>query len=707
MRLDQPIDLALAEMGMSLAPPRTLGPPVPALVDPCQAAAILDRSLNAILVHRDGRLLYANQAFARLNGYSTPAEALARHVIGRYAHPADRALVRERIAARIRGDEDSAHYEFRLIRPDGEVIWVECLASRIMWNGEPALLGAYHDVTGRKRAEEALRRSERLFQTVFRNSPDIIMLNTLSDGTLIDVNEAFLQTFGGTRASVIGRTTVDLQLWNGTPGGREGLVAALRRTGRVRDMAHSVRTPSGEDIDLSIAAELLQVDGEELILSVLRDVTERRRAEARIAHMAHHDPLTGLANRLLFQSRLERAFASEHRFGVLALNLDNFKEVNEAFGHAAGDALLKRIADRLRACVRDEDMVARLGGDEFAIIQISRRQPAGAVALAQRIAQRLSQPFALEGREVAIGASVGVAVAPRDGADPAAVLGAAELALRRAKRAARGMWQMFEPSIEGEAQARRRLEAELRRAVAAQEFELAFQPLVDLRARRFAGCEALLRWRHPTRGLVGPAEFVHFAEESGVIVQLGAWVLRHACAEATRWPERLKVAVNISPAQLRFGGLIEKVRAALDLSGLAPERLELEVTESVVIDDSEETVATLRRLKAMGVSLALDDFGTGYSSLGSLVRFPFDRIKIDRSFVSGLGKRADCTAIVRAVAGLCATLGLATTAEGIETAEQLAMLTNEGVPEGQGYLFSRPCPGEEIAEMVRRGPDWP
>jgi EAL domain-containing protein (putative c-di-GMP-specific phosphodiesterase class I) len=313
----------------------------------------------------------------------------------------------------------------------------------------------------------------------------------------------------------------------------------------------------------------------------------------------------------------------------------------------------------------------------------------------------------LEGCQISIGASIGIAVAPRDGADPATVLGAAELALRRAKRVARGTWQIFEPGIEGEIQARQRLEAELRRAVAAEEFELAFQPLVDLRARCFAGCEALLRWRHPTRGVVGPGDFVHLAEESGLIVQLGAWVLRHACVEAARWPEHLKVAVNISPAQLRFGRLVEEVRAALEASGLDPRRLELEVTESVVIDDTEETVATLRRLKAMGVSLALDDFGTGYSSLGSLVRFPFDRVKIDRSFVAGLGERADCTAIVRAVTGLCATLGLATTAEGIETAEQLKMLTSEGVPEGQGYLFSKPRPGRENAEVMRKGPHGP
>ncbi len=707
MRLDQPVNLATAQGGMSLPAPIAASWRSSGGIGASQAVEILDRSLNAILVHRDGRLLYANQAFARLNGYGTQAEAIARHVVGQAVHPADRALVRERIAARLRGDETSAHYEFRLIRRDGEVIWVECLASQIMWDGAPALLGAYHDVSARKRAEEGLRRSERLFATIFRNSPDAIMLNTLSDGTLIDVNEAFLEVFGGTRSSVIGRTTTELRLWNSSPSGREGFVAALRRNGRVRDMLHNVESPSGETVDLSISAELLQVDGGELILSVVRDVTERRRAEARIAHMAHHDSLTGLANRALFQSRLEQAFTSERRFGLLALDLDRLKDVNETFGPSVGDALLQQVADRLGACVRDEDTVARLGGDEFAIIQLSRRQPAGAIALAQRIVQRFHQPFQVAGRRIVVGISVGTAAAPRDGADPAAVLGAAELALRGAKHAARGTWQAFQPGIEGAMQARRRLDMELRRAITADEFELFFQPLVDLRERRFAGCEALLRWRHPTRGLIGPGEFVQLAEENGLIVQIGALVLHRACIEAARWPGRLKIAVNISPAQLRLRGLVEEVRAALDASGLSPERLELEVTELVVLDDTEATAATLRRLKSMGVSLALDDFGTGYSSLGSLVRFPFDRVKIDRSFVAGLGRRSDCTAIVRAVTGLCATLGLASTAEGIETAEQLAMLADEGVPEGQGYLFSVPRPGREMAALLWNGPDWP
>jgi diguanylate cyclase (GGDEF)-like protein/PAS domain S-box-containing protein len=671
-----------------------------------QLFEILDKSLNAILVHRDGRALFVNQAYAHLNGYASPEEAVARHAVGRSIHPDDRALVRRRIAARMHGDAVASQYEFRLVRVDGSVIWVECLASRMIWDGAPALLAIYHDVTSRKRAEEALQRSERLFATVFQNSPDIMALSTFREGRLLDVSEAFLTAFGGRRQTVIGRTAAELNLWTGTVS-RDTVIESLRRTGRVRDLMQTVQTPGGDRLELSISAELLRANGEELILFVARDVTARRRAEAHIAHMAHHDSLTGLCNRALFQKRLEQALRTERRFGVLCLDLDRFKEVNDTFGHPIGDALLRQVAGRLCACVRDEDTVARLGGDEFAVIQRSSRQPTGGLTLAQRIVRRLGEPFEVEGRQIVIGTSVGIAVGPRDGAEPAALLRSADLALYRAKGTARGTWHEFEPGIEGELAARGRLELELRRAVACGEFELHFQPLINVRERRIAGCEALLRWRHPERGLVGPAEFVQIAEESGMIVPIGAWVLRRACAEAAGWPGDLKVAVNISPAQLRRRGLAAEVQAALQASGLSPERLELEVTESVVLDDTEEVLGTLRRFKAMGVSLALDDFGTGYSSLASLVRVPFDRVKIDRSFTAGLGRRADCTAIVRAVTGLCATLGLATTAEGVETPRQLALLMAEGLAEVQGHLFSPARPAVEIAEMLRGGLVWP
>ncbi len=380
---------------------------------------------------------------------------------------------------------------------------------------------------------------------------------------------AFLRLTGGTRESVIGRTTTELRLWQG-PLGRAPMVQTLRRDGQVRDLSHSMRTPTGETLELSVSATVLKVDGEELILVIARDITERRHAEARIAHLAHHDALTGLANRVMFQTRLEQEVGTGRRFGLVCLDLDRFKEVNDTYGHPIGDALLQQVGARLAACVREDDTVARLGGDEFAIIQHSARQPAGVLALADRIVRRLARPFVVEGREIVVRASLGVATAPRDGDVPDTLLRAADLALYRSKSTAPGGWSRFEPAIERELATRSRLELELRRAVAAEEFELFFQPLVDLGRRCYAGCEALLRWRHPIRGLVGAHEFIQLAEQTGLIGPIGEWALRRACAEAVGWPDGLKVAVNISPVQLRRRELVEEVRSALLASGLEP-----------------------------------------------------------------------------------------------------------------------------------------
>ena len=664
-----------------------------------QVAEIVDSSSTAVSVHRDGRLLHANQAYANLNGYVSPEDAIARHVAGNGIHPDDKALVQGRIRAHIRSNEGPSHYEFRLLGPNGQVIWVDCLAMRIEWDEAPALLATYHDVTARKRTEKALRRSELLFATVFQNSPDQMALSTMGELRLIDVNEAFLCAHGSSREAVIGRTWTELKLWFGRLD-RLQVIAELRRSGRVRDVVHSARTPRGERIELSTSADLLRVNGEELVLSVSHDVTERRRNEARIAHTELYDSLTGLANRMLFRTRLEQTLCTERRFGVLNIDLDGFKEINDTCGYLFGDALLKQVAAQLCGCVRDQDTVARLDGDEFALIQLSSRQPSGILTLARRIIQRLAEPFKVEGHQVVIGASVGTAVAPRDGANPDAILRAVDRALYRVKSTVRGGCREFDATIEGELAAHGQLERELRRAVAVGELELFFQPLIDLRRRHIVGCEALLRWHHPERGLIGPDVFVQLAEESGLITPIGTWVLRHACAEAANWPGDMKVAVNISPMQLRHSGLAEEVRAALDASGLTPARLELEVTESVVLEDTEEALRTLRRLKSIGLSLALDDFGTGYSSLGSLMHIPFDRVKIDRSFIAGLGRRIEGTAIVCAVTGLCATLGLSTTAEGVETHEQLAILMAEGVDEAQGHLFSSAQAGPDISKIL-------
>jgi diguanylate cyclase (GGDEF)-like protein len=438
----------------------------------------------------------------------------------------------------------------------------------------------------------------------------------------------------------------------------------------------------------------------------LEDIAERRCAEERIAHMAHHDALTGLPNRVLFRQRLDEALDRAGRgegFAVLGLDLDRFKEVNDTLGHPVGGALLRAVTERLRAALRATDTVARLGGDEFAVVQSPVHAPQEAAALAQRLAAGLAAPFDVEGHQLVVGASIGIAVAPGDGDDPDLLLQHVDLALYRAKAAGRGAYAFFEPAMDARVRERRALEMDLRRALAAGEFELHYQPVVDARSRRPTGFEALLRWNRPGQGLVLPGLFVPLAEEIGLIAAIDGWVLGRACADAAAWPGGQRVAVNLSAAQFRSPGLADAVAATLAAAGLPPERLEIEITETAMLRDTQETLATLHRIRALGVSVAMDDFGTGYSSLGYLRRFPFDRLKIDQSFVRGLGPGPDDGgAIIRAIVGLCAGLGIAVTAEGVESEAQMARLVDEGLSEVQGYLFSRPVPAAEVPRLVGR-----
>jgi len=430
------------------------------------------------------------------------------------------------------------------------------------------------------------------------------------------------------------------------------------------------------------------------------DMTEIQRIEMQIAHMAKHDALTDLPNRVLLRERIEHALQSAQngqQFAILCLDLDHFKSINETLGHPIGDDLLKAIATRLRDCVGEADTIARLGGDEFAIIQISEDQPQDAMALADRIYDAIKQPFDLNGHQVVIDASFGIVVAPNDGNDPDQLLKNADIALYRAKSDGRGIYRFFEAEMDAHMRERRELELDLRKALDGHEFELHYQPLFNLQSDELSGFEALLRWRHPQRGLISPAKFIPLAEEIGVIVPLGEWVLRQACAEAANWPDHIKVAVNLSPVQFKSGGLVPIVISALASSGVAAERLELEITESILLQDNKSTLETLHLLRSLGARIAMDDFGTGYSSLSYLRSFPFDKIKIDGSFVRDLSARHDAVAIIRAVASLGNSLGMTTTAEGIETEEQLASVRAEGYTEGQGYLFSPPRPADEIS----------
>ena len=438
-------------------------------------------------------------------------------------------------------------------------------------------------------------------------------------------------------------------------------------------------------------------------VSIHEDVTARRKVEARVAYMARHDNLTDLPNRVLFRERLEAALATTAggaSVAVLYLDLDHFKAVNDTLGHPVGDALLKTVAARLKGAIRQDDTVARLGGDEFAIVQIGEDQPIGSTTLAQRLIEALGRPYELDGHHVGSGASVGISVAPDDGIDPDRLLKNADMALYRAKHDGRGAYRFFEQDMDTRMQARRRLELDLQRAMAMNEFEVYYQPLVDLGTNEISGFEALVRWNHPERGLVSPAEFIPLAEEIGLIVPLGEWVLRQACLEAASWPLPVKVAVNLSAVQFKGQKLLSTVVSALAESKLVASRLELEITESVLLRKTEATLATLHQLRALGVRISMDDFGTGYSSLSYLRSFPFDKIKIDRSFIQD-SEHDSSIAIIRAVTGLSSSLGMSTTAEGVETKEQLERMRKEGCTEIQGFLISPPRPASQVAELLK------
>jgi len=433
------------------------------------------------------------------------------------------------------------------------------------------------------------------------------------------------------------------------------------------------------------------------------DITERRRAEQQIAHLAHHDALTDLPNRVSFREQLQRELERTRRgeqLAVLYIDIDEFKSVNDSLGHSAGDELLKAVASRLRRCIRETDFVARLGGDEFAIVQTGIKQPCDVVELVKRIYEAIREPHECLGHQIATDASIGIALAPNDGTELDQLLKNADLAMYGAKADGRRTYRFFEPQMDACVRARRTLELDIRQAIAEGAFELHYQPIVNLGSNGIVGCEALLRWNHPVRGMISPAEFIPIAEETGLILQIGDWVLTTACAEATNWPPGITLAVNISPVQFRSHAFSLKVANALATTGLSASRLELEITEAVLIRDDEAALAMLRHLRAIGVRIALDDFGTGYSSLSYLQRFPFDKIKIDRCFVNDIAEAEGSSSIVQAVINIARARNMTTTAEGVETERQREMLLSFGCTEMQGYLFSPAMPVAKIRMLL-------
>jgi diguanylate cyclase (GGDEF)-like protein len=432
------------------------------------------------------------------------------------------------------------------------------------------------------------------------------------------------------------------------------------------------------------------------------DITERRLAEEQIRHLAHYDALTNLPNRALFHEQLKQELARitpGQQLAVFYIDIDEFKSVNDTLGHLIGDELLKSVAVSLSRCVAATDFVARLGGDEFAIVQTAVKTPADVTALASRVFEAIREPYECLGHQVTTDASIGIALAPQHGADLDQILKNADLAMYAAKSAGRRTYRFFEPDMDAQVKARRILEMDLRQAITDGALEVYYQPCISLASNEITGCEALLRWRHPERGMISPAEFIPIAEETGLINRLGEWVLTTACAEAVTWPDDIKLAVNVSPVQFKSGTLALKIVAALAASGLAANRLELEITEAVLIRDDDAALEILHQLREIGVRIALDDFGTGYSSLSYLQRFPFDKIKIDRCFINDLAEHESSACIVQAVVNIAAARDMTTTAEGVETPQQLELLRALGCAEMQGYLFSKPKPAAEIHKL--------
>ncbi len=430
----------------------------------------------------------------------------------------------------------------------------------------------------------------------------------------------------------------------------------------------------------------------------MADITEARQAEARVTWLAHYDALTGLANRALLQANLERVLTgrrARESVSLLYIDLDLFKEINDGLGHGAGDAVLIETARRLEHAVRPRDLVARLGGDEFVVLADGADARA-AQMIAERILTALAQPIDLDGQTAHVGASIGIATAPGDALSAGDLLRAADVAMYHAKAAGRRGFAVFDPEMQTRVRERRELELDLRAAIRLGQLQLHYQPLLDLTSGQTVGHEALLRWQHPTRGLVAPDDFIPIAEETGLIVEIGQWVIREALHEASGWPAHMAVAVNLSPAQLRDKALLSTIIQTLASSGVAPGRLELEITETMLLQDTQEVLSLLHKLRELGVRIALDDFGTGYSSLNYLRSFPFDKIKIDRCFIAELTAREDCQAIVRSVLSMASDLNMVTTAEGVEAFEQLEALRAGGCDQAQGYLFSKAVPAAEL-----------
>jgi diguanylate cyclase (GGDEF)-like protein/PAS domain S-box-containing protein len=658
----------------------------------CEAIDILPQGI--VFLDADGRYILWNKKYSEIYSRSSDLfksgarlEDTIRIGVERGDYPEAVGREEEWIAERLTRLYQPGERHEQLLA-DGRCILIE---ERLTEDG--GIIGLRVDIT-------ELKQREASFRLLFDSNPIPMIVCALDNERILGVNDAAVAHYGYSRADFEKLTIRRVQAFESEPpwvGDRSSDEQAARTWKHVR--------ADGTLIDLAIYSRHLVYGDQPAVLLALIDITERKRAEARLSFMAQHDGLTGLPNRNLLRQRMDEillhARRNSDKAAVLILGLDNFKAVNDTLGHGVGDKLLRAVAKRLRSMLREEDTLARLNSDEFAVVQSGLARPEDAVLLARRLLEAIGEPFLLGGHSVVVGASIGIAMAPGDGDESEKLLKNADMALSRAKNDSRGTFSFFEAGMDARAQARRRIEADLRDAIENDVLRPYYQPVIDLPTGRITGFEALVRWPHAERGMISPAEFIPVAEETGLINGLGGLMLRRACMDAAPWPDHVRVAVNLSPLQFRTGNLLSIVIDALKQSGLPARRLELEITETLLLEKSGQVLATLHALRALGVRISMDDFGTGYSSLSYLRSFPFDKIKIDQSFVRDLAANRDAQAIVRSIISLGIGLGVTITAEGVETEAELSCLRAEGCHEAQGFLFSQARPNCEIVGLLR------
>ena len=655
----------------------------------------------------DGRYIFANRAFERFSRFSRD------HIVGKRAdeifRPISAAAIEAADKAALHAGVGQYRSEFVVERGSEKRVLASNRVIARDESGRPEfLIALFDDITERRSLSQELESTKKFLELVVDNIPVSLIVENVRDGRYLLANRSAEAILNRRREDVTGLTAADIF----NPKEAKLIIArdeaAIKKRGLLAE-EHPISTKDGLRLFLTRRMTVLDDAGQpQYLIKTHEDVTDRRQTESRMAHMAYHDGLTDLPNRAAFLQALaqmiEACADTAEEFAVLSLDLDGLKEVNDVFGHAVGDKLLIEVARRLQTAAGG-GIVARLSGDEFGLI-IDGKQPETGNAQAQQLAEALAKEFVIDGKSVRTGVTTGISVFPHNGADAASLLANAGAALFRAKQKSRGTISVYEPEMDQQIRDRRVLHQDLSLAIKNSELSLHYQPQAAARpsvaACEIIGFEALARWQHPVRGFISPGEFIPLAEESGLIVEMGEWILREACKEAASWKVPMQVAVNLSPAQFMHGDLVGLVHSILLETGLAPDRLELEITEGVLIEDFDRGLALLRRLKALGVRISMDDFGSGYSSLSYLQAFPFDKIKIDRAFVINLGRNPQSAAIVRAVIDLGHALEMSIVAEGVETQEQLGFLAEEGCDAVQGYFIGKPFPIGQYAALVGR-----